>query len=134
MDYEALLKRGMEKIPDDVKSAGRFKVAKTVVEKAGAKTKIINFLEIAGGLDREPGHILKFLLKQLATKGEMEGQRLVVLGVFTADAIDKKLDIYMKQYVMCPKCNRPDTKIIKEHDATFLRCDACGAKNQVPKV
>ena len=77
-DYESLLKRGMEKIPEDVKTSGRFKVAKPIVEKAGAKTIIENFLEIAGGLDREPQHMLKFLIKQLATKGGMEGQRLVV--------------------------------------------------------
>jgi translation initiation factor 2 subunit 2 len=134
MDYEALLKRGMDKIPEDVKTAGRFNVAKPEVEKAGAKTIITNFLEIAGGLDREPEHLLKFLLKQLATKGELEGQRLVVLGVFGADAIEKKIDIYMKQYVLCPKCNRPDSKLVKEHEAMWLQCDACGAKTPVPKV
>jgi translation initiation factor 2 beta subunit (eIF-2beta)/eIF-5 len=42
--YEALLKRGMEKIPEDVRTAGRFHIAKPEVEKAGAKSKIINFL------------------------------------------------------------------------------------------
>ena len=134
MDYESLLKRGMARIPEDARTAGRFHIAKPEVEKAGAKSILTNFLEIAGGLDREPEHLLKFLLKQLATKGGMEGQRLVVLGVFSADAIEKKLESYVKQYVMCPKCNRPDTKLIKEHDALFIRCDACGAKTQVPKV
>jgi len=134
MDYEALLKRGMDKIPEDVRTAGRFHIAKPEVEKAGAKTIITNFLEIAGGLDREPRHLLKFLLKQLATKGEMENQRLVVLGVFSADAIEKKLELYVKQYVTCPKCNRPDSKLVKEHEALYLSCDACGAKTPVPKV
>ena len=134
VDYEALLKRGMEKIPEDARTAARFHIAKPEVEKAGAKTIISNFLEIAGGLDREPEHLLKFLLKQLATKGEMGGQRLTVLGVFTADVIEKKLELYVKQYVMCPKCNRPDSKLIKEHESLFLRCDACGAKTQIPKI
>lgn len=133
-DYESLLKRGMGKIPEDAKSCGRFHIAKPEIEKAGAKTIIINFFEIAGGLDREPEHLLKFLLKQLATKGEMEGQRLVVLGVFTTDVIEKKLELYVKQYVMCPKCNRPDTKLIKEHEGLYIRCDACGAKTPVSKV
>ncbi|MBM3303505.1 MAG: translation initiation factor IF-2 subunit beta [Candidatus Aenigmarchaeota archaeon] len=134
MDYEALLKRGMEKIPEDVRTAGRFHIARPEVEKAGAKSIITNFLEIAGGLDREPEHLLKFLLKQLATKGEVEGQRLVVLGVFSADAIEKKLELYVKQYVTCPKCGRPDSKLVKEHEGVFLRCDACGNKAPVPKV
>ncbi len=134
MDYEKLLKRGMDKIPEDVRTAGRFRIAKPEVEKAGAKTIISNFLEIAGGLDREPEHLLKFLLKQLATKGGIEGQRLIVLGAFTADAIEKKLEMYSKQYVMCPNCNRPDTKLVKEHEALYLRCDACGTKTPVPKV
>lgn len=133
-EYEKLLKRGIEKMPEDVKTGGRFKVAKPIIEKAGAKTIITNFLEIAGGLGREPDHLLKFLLKQLATKGEMDNQRLVVLGVFTEDAIQKKIDLYIRQYVTCPKCGKPDSKLTKEHDNVILRCDACGANTPIPKV
>lgn len=134
MDYESLLKRGLAKVPEDLRTGARFKIAKPDVEKAGAKTIISNFLEIAGGLDREPDHLLKFMLKQLATKGGIEGQRLVVLGVFSADAIEKKIELYVKQYVTCPNCGRPDSKIIKERDNSFLRCDACGAKSPLPKI
>ncbi len=134
MDYEKLLERGLKKVPKDLDQGSRFNVAKPDVEKAGAKTIIANFFEISGSLRRDPEDIVKFLLKQLATKGELEGQRLVVQGNFSQDMIDKKIDIYIKSYVICSECGKPDTKIVAEGTVHYLKCEACGAKKQIPKV
>jgi translation initiation factor 2 subunit 2 len=132
-DYETLLKRGLAKVPKDVSGSGRFKVAQPIIEEAGAKTIIINFYEIAGSLRRDPQDLLKFLLKQLATKGGLEGQRLVVLGRFSKEHIANKIDIYVKSYVICPVCSRPDTKLIYEGGRELIRCEACGAKSPAGK-
>ncbi len=134
MDYEKLLQRGLEKVPKDLEHGARFSVAKPQVEKAGAKTIIVNFFEISGSLRRDPDDIVKFLLKQLATKGDLEGQRLVVQGNFSQEMIGKKIDLYIKTYVLCSECGKPDTKIVTEGGKHYLKCEACGAKRPIARV
>ena len=129
MDYEAMLKRGIEKVPDDVKGKDRFHIARPGIEKAGQKTIITNFLEIAGSLRRDPGDVFKFLLKQLATKGDLTGQRAILKGVFSQKQVSDKIDLYIQLYVKCPKCNKHDTKLVFEKGRGFIKCEACGAKS-----
>ena len=43
--------------------------------------------------------------------------------------ISKGIKIYVKDYVECPTCKSPDTKILKENRISFLICEACGAKS-----
>ncbi|MEM2273205.1 MAG: hypothetical protein QXX56_03185, partial [Candidatus Bathyarchaeia archaeon] len=38
------------------------------------------------------------------------------------------------EFVNCPICKRPDTKIIKEKRFNFLVCEACGAKSPVRRI
>lgn len=129
MDYEKLLERGLSKVPKDVVGTDRFHLAKPEVEKAGAKTIITNFLEISGSMRRDPHDLLKYLLIQLATKGEVSGQRVTVQGVFTQAQIAKKIDQYLKSYVICPRCGKPDSKIIHEKGIELIKCEACGEKS-----
>jgi translation initiation factor 2 subunit 2 len=133
MTYEELLKRGMKKVPEELKEHGRFKMPEVSVTPAGAKTYINNFYDIAKDLRREPGHLLKFMLKELATKGDFEGKRLLVIGRFPESQINGKIELYVRQFVICPECGRPDTRIIKDDDFRFLKCEACGAKHSLGK-
>lgn len=128
MDYEALLDKGMKAVPKKTGTGERFEVPKAVLEKAGRRTIIVNIIDIASQLRRESDHFIKFILKELATKGELSGQRLFVLGVFTTDMINKKIETYVKEYVLCKECGKPDTKLIKEDRYTIMRCEACGAR------
>ncbi len=134
MDYEKLLDRAIEKIPKVSDASDRFKVPEVSAFLMGAKTLINNFTEIANAVRRDPEHLQKFLLKELATKGEISGQKLIVQGKFTKTVIEKKLDLYLKEYVYCPDCNKPDTKIVKEDRFLFLKCEACGSRHVVKKI
>lgn len=131
MGYEDLLKRGMEKVPEKLKEKGRFETPRAEVKKAGQRTEIRNFRDIADTLRRKPRHLLKYLLKELATKGEVEGKKLVVLGNFSSNQVNRKLKAYVKDYVICPECGRPDTKLKEEEGVTVLVCEACGARHPV---
>jgi len=132
MSYEELLKRGIAAIPKKTKTSERFVMPVARTQKAGAKTIIVNFNEVASALRREPAHLLKVLLKELATKGEMDqGGRLVVLGKFPDEFVNKKIEVYVKNYVLCPECGKPDTKLIKEGKFMFLVCEACGARHSI---
>ena len=129
MDYEKLLKKGIAALPKKTDSGERFELPKAIIEPAGRRTIIVNIMDIARTLRRDPPHVIKFLLKELATKGELSGQRLFVLGVFTAHVIDKKIESYAKEAVFCSECGKPDTKLFKEGKFQVMKCEACGARH-----
>jgi translation initiation factor 2 subunit 2 len=132
--YEELLKKGLKKAPKEAEARERFEIPKAQLLRAGQKTIITNFTEIASHLRRDQNHFLKFLLKELATSGELAGPRLTVIGMFSETAVDSKIDKYAKAYVFCPECKKPDTKLVKEGEYVIMKCEACGARHPVPKV
>lgn len=132
--YEKLLDQAMSKLPKDSDSDERFQMPKAGILPAGARTVITNFTEISRTLRREPDHLQKFLLKELATSGELQGNRLVVQGRFRSDVVDRKIELYAKEYVFCPDCGKPDTKFVREDRHLFVKCEACGSRHVVKKV
>lgn len=132
--YEKLLEEAFAKLPKKSESRERFQMPKANILPAGARTIITNFVEISNVLRRKPEHLQKFLLKELATSGEMEGNRLVVQGRFRSEVVNKKIELYAKEYVFCPECGKPDTKLIKEDRYLFLKCEACGSRHVVKKI
>jgi len=72
-DYESLLKRAKKQMPESVLEIARFEIPKVRGHLEGNKTIISNFLKIAQGLNRDPEHLLKYVLKELATPGTIRG-------------------------------------------------------------
>ncbi|MCD6368122.1 MAG: translation initiation factor IF-2 subunit beta [Candidatus Aenigmarchaeota archaeon] len=134
MDYKELLKRAEDKISKELSSEGRFKVPKADVLIMGNNTIIKNFVDISSYLNRDKKHLLKFLTKELAAPGEFEGGRVRFIGRFDKKKIDEKIDLYVKEFVICPVCGKPDTKLIKEDDLVKLKCEACGSKKVVKRI
>jgi len=132
--YEKLLEQAFAKLPKSSESSERFQMPRANILPAGARTIITNFVEIANTLRRKPEHLQKFLLKELATSGELQGNRLIVQGRFRSDVVDKKIELYAKEYVLCPDCGKPDTKFVKEDRYLFLKCEACGSRHVVKKI
>lgn len=123
-----MLKRGKEKLPEIAISTERFVVPKVTGHLEGNKTVISNFLQIASQLRRTPEHLLKYISRETAAKGEIKRQLLVFNTKIPASKINEKLEQYVDTYVICKECGKPDTKISKEGIVTFMRCQACGAK------
>jgi translation initiation factor 2 subunit 2 len=135
MDYETLLKRGLENTPKTAIRSERWEIPKSIAMKDGLKTILSNFYDIANDLRRDPEHLLKFLLKQLATSCDSkDGKRVVIWGNFSAEAVNRKIEIYVKGFVLCPECGKPDTKLVKEDKFSFVVCEACGARHPVGKI
>lgn len=83
-DYEKLLEKAYQELPENVKHhKSRFEVPGALVTIEGNKTIIENFKDIADALNRDPQHLLKFLLREIATAGTLEGRRVVLQGRFT---------------------------------------------------
>lgn len=128
MSYEELLKRAMEKLPKNVEKKERFEIPRVVCEISGNKTILKNFGEILTVLRRDPANLSKYLSKELATSGSIQGSTMVFQGKISREILQKKLDGYVKEFVYCKQCGEPDTKIEKEDRICFLVCEACGAK------
>ncbi|HHY00599.1 MAG: translation initiation factor IF-2 subunit beta [Methanobacterium sp.] len=127
-DYEELLDRAIEQIPPQSSQTKRFSVPKAYSLIQGNRTIIQNFGEVTDAMNRDPQHVLKFLLRELGTAGNLEGNRAIMQGKFTHYLINDRMDDYVKRFIMCHECNRPDTKIIREDRIFILKCEACGAK------
>ena len=134
VDYENLLQRAMKKVPKEKGSGERFETPKAKVFISGSRTTILNFGEIASNLRREPAHLMKFLLKELATKGDIEGQKATFQGTFSDYVINNKIESYTKSYVICPECGKPDSKLLRMDRQFIVKCEACGAKHPVSRV
>ncbi|MBS1267080.1 MAG: Translation initiation factor 2 subunit beta [Candidatus Woesearchaeota archaeon] len=127
MNYEKLLKKAKEELPETTKSQERFEVPNVRGHIQGNKTIISNFNLIASTLRREPKHILKFILKELATPGDIKKKGLILGRKVSARMINKKIAKYVKEYVTCKECGKPDTKLVTEDRIDFIKCTACGA-------
>jgi translation initiation factor 2 subunit 2 len=85
-------------------------------------------------LNRDLSHMIKFLSKEFATYGNVEGSRVIFVGKFKNRIVNERTQQYIKEYVICKKCGSPDTKIEKEDRVMFLHCMACQARYPIRKV
>ncbi len=125
--YEDLLNRAIDQLPPEVFEHKRFKIPKAYSDIQGNRTFIKNFKDVSEGLNRDPQHLLKFLMRELGTAGNVDGSRAILQGKFTHYLINERIEDYVDKYVICHECNRPDTKIIREGRIFLLKCSACGA-------
>ncbi len=132
-DYIAGLERAMKKMPATKDTKERFVVPTPRVFYEGKTTVLENFSAIADTLDRDPDHLMKYLLQEMGTAGKIEGQRGVFQGKFAEQAIARQIDSYFEEYVVCTECRLPDTHLIKSDRVLMLKCDACGAHRPVRK-
>jgi translation initiation factor 2 subunit 2 len=129
--YEKLLEEAYTKIKKVEGNGDRFEVPKIEGHIEGKKTILTNFLQIASYLRRDPEHFQKFILRELATSGQREGDRLVLNNKIPSAKINSKIEQYAKEFVLCKECGKPDTELKRENRLTFLHCLACGAKHPV---
>jgi len=133
-EKEKKYKELLEKLYKQVKRVEvteRFEVPKAEGMIEGGKTIITNFSQICSILRRNPEHVSKFLSRELATQAIIEGERLVLNRRLLSSQVNDKIDAYVKEFVLCPECGKPDTELIKEKGFMFIHCLACGAKKSV---
>ena len=131
MDYNILLERARKLLPELSVATERFEVPKVKGHIQGNRTVISNFHQIATTLRREPEHLLKYVLRELATPGELTKTALMMGTKVPASRINDKISQYARDFVFCPVCKKPDTKLLKEDKVTILKCSACGARHSV---
>ena len=133
-NYDDLLKRACDQMPEISAKKERLEMPNLMVSTVGMRTTIANFKDVANALDRDPQHILKFLTREMATAATFQDQRAIFQGKFRRDVFERLLQRYLENYVICPVCKRPDTRIVKEKRLSFLVCNACGAKSSIKQL
>ncbi len=129
--YEKLLDEAYGKIKPISGTSERFEVPKIQGHLEGNKTILTNLPQIASYLRRDLDHLLKFLLRELATSGTLRDGRLVLQTKIFSSKINDKIEQYVNEFVVCKECKKPDTELVREKGFTFLHCLACGAKHSV---
>ena len=131
-DYKSMLEEARKTLPEAVFIKERFEIPKALGHIQGNRTIITNFLQIASNLRRDVNHLLKYVLKELATPGEIKKSGALILGTkVPASRINDKIRQYANEFVLCFECGKPDTQLVREGELTYMKCTACGAKNFV---
>jgi len=133
-NYRELLKRAHSQLPPEVFEHKRFEIPKVRSGTIGMRTYIVNHKEIAETFNRDPLHLLRYLSREMATAGSVDGARSIFQGKFKNDTLNRLIQHYAEEFVICSVCRRPDTKIVKEKRFSFLSCEACGAKSSIRTI
>lgn len=107
--------------------------SKTEGKGNGIKTIIVNIVDVANALHRKPGDITKFFGCELGAQSKYDEstQKAKVNGLHSTATLEEYLEIYIEKFVLCPKCNLPETelKIKSGKDVIYHKCDCCGGKS-----
>lgn len=133
MSYEALLEEAYQNV-EPVEVCERFEVVRVKGHHEGTRTVISNFSQVAACMRRPAGHIMKFLSKELASSVEISRDRLILSRKLSSKEINSKIEKYVNSFVLCKSCKKPDTEMVDEGNKTFLKCLACGNKQEIHKI
>jgi translation initiation factor 2 subunit 2 len=130
--YESLLNRLYSKIQSVTsKGAFRLELPQPDVIWSGNRTVLRNFGDYPKLLRRDPEKLLLFLAKELGSSANIVNEKAFFIGKWEQDIFKTLLQRYLKEYVLCPICGSPDTKVEKVKRLTFLVCEACGARSSL---
>ena len=113
--YEKLLKRIEKNISKVSDSTNRFELPTVDVTWEGKKTILRNFIEFPKALRRDATIIMQYLSKEFAVPAERVGDKVIFVGKRDPEDFKRLFEIYLKDYIECPTCTSPDTKVEKEH-------------------
>jgi len=119
----------------EVKDASnRYKMPRLIanVERKGngVITVIPNMPDIARALGRPPTYCTKFFGYELGaqTHFDLKNDRYIVSGNYDAATLQDKLDIFIKKFVLCKKCDNPETdlEVLSKRGMITASCRECG--------
>uniref|UniRef100_A0A1I7ZPT3 Eukaryotic translation initiation factor 5 n=1 Tax=Steinernema glaseri TaxID=37863 RepID=A0A1I7ZPT3_9BILA len=96
----------------------------------GIKTVIANMVEIGKSLDRPPAYLTKYFGCELGaqTKIDTENGRHIVNGDHDANKLQDILDGFIRNFILCPACDNPETRLNVKNRMIHSTCKACGHK------
>jgi translation initiation factor 2 subunit 2 len=74
-DYESLLDRARENIPEEISNRSRWRLPAPQILIEGSNTIFRNFNEVVSMMDRDDNHVYQYILNELGTSGSRDGPR-----------------------------------------------------------
>jgi len=99
----------------------------------GIKTVITNMTAVAKALGRPPSYPTKYFGCELGAQVSMTADQFVVNGSHDADKLLNLLYGFIRKFVLCSKCNNPETSLTIVNGAIRQKCIACGHDTTIPK-
>ncbi|QQP41091.1 Eukaryotic translation initiation factor 5like, partial [Caligus rogercresseyi] len=94
----------------------------------GIKTVIPNMADVARSLGRPPTYTTKYFGCELGaqTLADNKNDRYIVNGLHDANRLQDILDGFIKKFVLCEKCDNPETVLMVKKGLIGASCKACG--------
>jgi len=96
----------------------------------GIRTVISNMEAVMKALDRDPEIGMRFLGIELGASTKCDNKKCVINGKYDEVQINAVLDKFIDQYVLCNKCNNPETNLAVKGDTVGKLCKACGYRGK----
>jgi translation initiation factor 2 subunit 2 len=125
--YEDLLVKAYHSIPQKALSHERFEIPRVESFIQGGKTIVRGFNILIKDMRRDKKHFIKWLNKETAAPISEGNNQLLINGKVGAIQLNRLIEAYFNQYVLCPECKKPDTKVVSQDGIRMLKCEACGA-------
>ncbi|MDD3160235.1 MAG: translation initiation factor IF-2 subunit beta [Candidatus ainarchaeum sp.] len=134
MNYEEMLDRAYLLIPKEALNHERFviPVAESMIQ--GKKTIMKGISGLIKDMRRDEKHFMKYLMKETGLPITKNGNQIIINGKLGAIQLNKIIENYFKDFVLCASCGKPDTKILTENGAKVMKCEACGAIAPVKNI
>lgn len=130
-DYLELLEKARGQLPENVGHRDRWTLPPVDLVPEGRMTILRNFRDILNELRRDEDHVAKYLMQQIGTAGQIDGDRLIFTGRLSDSLVMERLRDYVATYVQCTECGSPDTHLERTDRVQILKCEACGAHTPV---
>lgn len=103
-------------------------VAKIEGRGNGIKTNIVNNVDIAKALERNPEYVLKYFGCELGAQTNYDKSTgvSIVNGAHDSRKLLELLEGFIKKFVQCYSCGNPETHIKIKKELLHLKCKACG--------
>jgi len=100
----------------------------------GIKTVITNMSAVARALGRPPSYPTKYFGCELGAQVTMANDIYVVNGAHDVEKLQSLLYNFIRKFVLCNKCNNPETTLSLVKDGIRQKCIACGYDTTIPKA
>jgi len=103
-------------------------VAKVEGKGNGIKTVIVNMVDVARALYRPPTYVTKYFGCELGaqTQFDIKAERYIVNGCHDGARLQDMLDGFIRRFVLCEKCDNPETVLKVKKNLIGASCKACG--------
>lgn len=86
------------------------------------KTIILNLIELANSLSRQPNEIMKYFSYEFGTQTKQN----TLKGMFSKTDLNNTLHEYIQEYILCSVCSLPSTTYKIKKSKIKIICSACG--------